>query len=81
MKVRVVLFGRAADQAGVREVELEVPAGASLRVVVERLAERHPAVAWLGRASRPARNQEYAAWDEAAEEGDELSFIPPVSGG
>jgi molybdopterin converting factor subunit 1 len=81
VKVRVVLFGRAADQAGPRELELEVPAGATLHGVVETLAERYPAVAWLGRASRPARNQEYAAWDEAVADGDEVSFIPPVSGG
>ncbi len=81
MTVRVLLFGRAADQAGTRELPLTVPAAATMREVVEALAEERPALCWLARGSRPARNLEYVAWDEPAAENDEISFVPPVSGG
>ncbi len=29
----------------------------------------------------PARNQQFAKWTDAAGEGDEIAFLPPVSGG
>jgi molybdopterin converting factor subunit 1 len=79
--VRVVLFGRAADQAGEREFELEVPEAATMGAVAERLVARFPQLDWLVRVSRPALNLEYTSWDQPAAEGDEISFIPPVSGG
>ena len=81
MRVRVVLFGRAADQAGERELDLEVADAASMRVVAEGLVARFPELDWLPRVSRPALNLEYTSWDQPAAEGDEVSFIPPVSGG
>ncbi len=81
MTVRVVLFGRDADQAGERELVMEVPTGASMRAVADRLIERFPQLAWLAAVSRPARNLEYTSWNEPAADGDEISFIPPVSGG
>ncbi|MBI3911457.1 MAG: MoaD/ThiS family protein [Armatimonadetes bacterium] len=81
MRVRVELFGRAAEQAGVRTVELDLPANATSATAAEALAERYPRLEWLRRGSRPARNQEYARWEDPLAEGDEVSFIPPVSGG
>ena len=30
---------------------------------------------------RVARNQRFADWQETPEDGDEIAFIPPVSGG
>lgn len=81
MRVRVELFGRAASQSGEREVLLDLPPGATLRTAAEALVERLPVLGWIPEVCRPARNLEYAAWSDLAEEGDELSFIPPVSGG
>ena len=81
MRVRVELFGRAASQSGLTTVELEVPEGSTLREVGAALQQRCEALGWLLVGSRPARNLEYAAWDDPVAEGDEVSFIPPVSGG
>jgi len=81
MTVRVVLFGRAADQAGERELDLAVPDAATMRTVADSLVARFPQLAWITAIGRPARNLEYTSWDQAATDGDEVSFIPPVSGG
>lgn len=81
IRVRVELFGRAATQSGAREVELEVPEGATLRAVADAVAARYPALSWLPGVCRPARNLEYARWSDPVADGDEVSFIPPVSGG
>jgi len=81
MRVRVELFGRAASQSGEREAALDLPEGATLRDAAAALVERLPVLAWIPEVCRPARNLEYARWDDAAADGDEISFIPPVSGG
>lgn len=81
MRVRVQLFGRAAEQAGEREIPLDLPEGATMRAAADRLRERCPALAALLAASRPARNLEYVAWETPLANDDEVSFIPPVSGG
>ena len=81
MRVRVELFGRAATQSGEREVQLEIGDGATLRQVAEGLVSRFPVLDWIPQVSRPARNLEYARWEDPVSDGDEVSFIPPVSGG
>jgi molybdopterin converting factor small subunit len=81
MRVRVQLFGRAAEQAGEREIGLELPEGSTMRAAAERLQERCPRLQALLQISRPARNLEYVSWEAVVADGDEISFIPPVSGG
>lgn len=81
MRVRVQFFGRAASQSGARETTVEVPAGATLRDVAAAVIAQHPALEWILQICRPARNLEYGAWTDAVAEDDEVSFIPPVSGG
>jgi len=81
MQVKVELFGRASSQSGEREVTVDVEPGAKLRDVARVLVARLPVLAWIPEICRPARNLEYAHWDDAVQDGDEVSFIPPVSGG
>lgn len=80
-QVRVELFGRAASQAGERELTVEVSEGSTLRDVADRLVERFPGLEWIPAVCRPARNLEYVQWSDPVADGDEVSFIPPVSGG
>lgn len=60
---------------------LELSQGSTLRDAALALAERFPVLAWIPEVCRPARNLEYAHWNDPVHEGDELSFIPPTSGG
>jgi molybdopterin converting factor subunit 1 len=81
MKVRVRLFAVLREAAGRGETELELPAGATPEDAWRALAEAHPAL----RARRPsltaAVNRRYATFDEPLSDGDEVVFVPPVSGG
>ncbi len=81
MRITVELFGRAASQSGLRELILDLPDGSTLRDAAEAVVREHAALHWIPEISRPARNLEYAQWDDALADGDEISFIPPVSGG
>jgi molybdopterin synthase catalytic subunit len=80
IRVTVELVGRAAE-AGERTVTLELPDGATPADAAEQLTARFPVLAWLRRVTKPAVNLEYTTWDHPLREGDEVAFIPPVSGG
>ena len=69
------------ELAGRREVELELPAGASIEAAWAALVGEHPALAPGRAAVRFARNGVYADPAESLGPGDELACIPPVSGG
>jgi MoaE-MoaD fusion protein len=79
--VRVRLFAMQRELAGTREVQLDLPSGATVADAWDAVASQHPMLA-PGRPSvRFARNGDYAEPATALEEGDEVAFIPPVSGG
>jgi molybdopterin synthase catalytic subunit len=81
IRVRVRLFAMQRELAGSREVGLELEPGATIEAAWSLVVERHPALAPGRAATRFARNGEYADADTTLENGDELAFIPPVSGG
>lgn len=79
--VRARLFAIQRELAGTREVRLELRAGADVDAAWRALVAQFPVLA-PGRASmRFARNGEYADPTTPLEDGDEVAFIPPVSGG
>lgn len=79
--MRVLLFAGLRQAAGAAELELALPAGATPREGWEELCRRHPALGAQRGSVRPAVNREYSGWDHQLEPGDELAFLPPVSGG
>lgn len=81
MHVRVRLFAIQRELAGAREVPLDLAAGATVEDAWTAIVGRFPVLA-PGRASlRFARNGDYAEPGTALDDGDEVAFIPPVSGG
>jgi molybdopterin synthase catalytic subunit len=81
MHIRIRLFALQRELAGTREIALELPPGATVEAGWQALVERHPVLAPGRPSMRFARNGEYADPGDALAEGDELAFIPPVSGG
>ncbi len=81
IRVRIRLFAIQRELAGAREVQLELPAGATVEDAWLALVDRHPVLA-PGRPSvRFARNGDYAEPADRLADGDEVACIPPVSGG
>lgn len=81
MRVRVRYFAKIREIVGRDEEHLDVADGSSIADVYGLLCEREPSLGRLRYHLRAARNQEFEDFEALLQEGDELAFIPPVSGG
>jgi molybdopterin converting factor subunit 1 len=81
MRVTVRLFARLRDLAGAGELIREVPPGATAREVWNDLVLEWPDLREYEKTISVAVNAEYARMNAAVREGDEVAFLPPVSGG
>ena len=81
VRARVLFFGRLRELIGLAEEAPELPEGATLAQVFDKYAERYPKLAGFRGSLVVSRNQEFAAWDTRVAAGDEIAFLPPVSGG
>ena len=81
MRVRVRLFARLREIAGSAEIVRDIAPGATLASVWRQLAAEYPAFEPYGRSIGSAVNADYARMDTEIRDGDEIAFLPPVSGG
>jgi len=81
IKATVLLFAHFADAAGSSKLEMDLNDSATVQVCSEQLIGKHPALADLLKIGRAAVNGEFAANDRILHDGDEVAFLPPVSGG
>ncbi len=81
MKVRVRLFAALREAMGRGELELDVHLGATPEAVWDSLTQGRPELARRRPSLTAAVNKRYAAFDHVLQEGDEVVFVPPVSGG
>jgi molybdopterin converting factor subunit 1 len=81
VRIRVLFFGVLRDIVGQREDFLEVPEGGRLESVFELYAGRFPRLRGMAASVVLALNQEFSTPSAPLAEGDEVAFLPPVSGG
>ena len=75
------LFARLRELVGAGELDREVPNGATVRTVWDDLVRDFPQIAPYAESMSCAVNIEYARMTTAVSDGDEVAFLPPVSGG
>lgn len=81
MTIRALFFASYRDLAGTDELDVRLGIDARVSDLVEVLRARGGGWARLPEAPAVAVNQEYAGLTTLLREGDEVAFIPPVSGG
>jgi molybdopterin converting factor subunit 1 len=81
MLVTIRLFARLREMAGGADLQRELPDGATARNAWEALVEEFPDFDDYSKAVSCAVNQEYARMTSPLSDGDEVAFLPPVSGG
>lgn len=77
----VRLFARLREIAGRDVVDMDVPQASSVHAVWTQLVSQWPDLAAFGTTVSGAVNAEYARMSREVEDGDEVAFLPPVSGG
>ena len=81
MRVTVRLFARLRDIAGAAELARDLAPGATIGDLWRQLAGEFPELAGYERSISSAVNADYARMDHVVGDGDEVAFLPPVSGG
>jgi molybdopterin converting factor subunit 1 len=81
MRVTVRLFARLRDIAGEAELTRDIAPGSTIRSVWRELAGEYPELGRYERSISSAVNADYARMDQVLSDGDEVAFLPPVSGG
>ena len=80
-KVNVRLFAGLHDMIGKRDLTLQMPDGATIGQLRERLGEEYPIVQPFLTTLVCAVDEEYVPSEHVLREGDAVALIPPISGG
>ncbi len=81
MRVRVLLFAGLREAVGQKQLELELPADATLAELLTRIERDHAVLARYRGRLLVTVNEERAPSETQLGEGDEVALLPPVSGG
>lgn len=81
MLVRVLFFGQLKEIVGLAQDDAELSEGSRVEDLFEGYGRRFPKLAEFRASTVASVNQEYAQWRAPLSSGDEVAFLPPVSGG
>ena len=81
MRVGVKFFAAPREALGTGEIEIELPAGATVGELIGRLTEMYPVLQPYTRFLSVAVNRAYVGMQTELHDGDEVACLPPVGGG
>jgi len=81
IRVKVLFFGRLKDVVGLQEDCVDFATDGTLEQLFDSYVRRTPELAKYRSSLVASRNQEFASWNTLLQTGDEIAFLPPVSGG
>lgn len=79
--IRLKFFARYAELVGREDLELPLPAPATVEEVVRRVRAGVPGAAQLPERPLTAVNLRHVRLDAPVRDGDEVAFLPPLAGG
>jgi molybdopterin synthase catalytic subunit len=81
MKVNILFFGPARELTGFEREHVEIAPGETVGELQARYESRFPRLRGMSGSLLAAVNQEVAERSHILQDGDEVAFLPPVSGG
>ena len=81
MNIKTLFFATCRDIVGEREVSLEMAEDPTVRDLIELISSEHPSFRSMESSLMISVIQTYVDRMEVLNDGDEVAFIPPVSGG
>jgi molybdopterin synthase catalytic subunit len=81
MRIKVKFFAAFREITGKREMDMDLPEGATVGDVLARLVQDFPRLADVAPSVRYVVDQEFVEENTPLHEGSEVVFVPPVAGG
>ena len=81
MKIRVEFYSQLRDLAGTSELNVDVPAEATVADLLEKIYEKAPALRSRDNSILVGAGVEFVDRNYKLKAGDEISIMPPVQGG
>jgi len=81
MKIKVRLYASFREIVGAKEQEIEIADDTTVQMLLEDYIKRFPQIGRFREHVILSVNKEYGHPQRKLKDGDEVSFLPPVSGG
>jgi MoaD family protein len=81
VKVRVQFYAQLSDLAGMRELGVDLPEGATVRDLLDQIYARQPALRSHDKTILIGADVEFVDRGYKLKPGEEISIMPPVQGG
>ena len=81
VQVKLLFFASLKDIVGSRQLDFDVPSGATVNDLLERLEARYPGLRPYRSIVLTSLNEDYVERSTVISDGDEVAIFPPVSGG
>lgn len=81
MKVHVKLYASFREIVGSKEETIVLPDGTTVQTLLEEYIKRYPQIGRFREHIILSVNKEYGHPTRKLKDGDEVTFLPPVSGG
>jgi molybdopterin converting factor subunit 1 len=81
MKIKVLLYASFREIVGSKEESIELEEGTTVQMLLEDYIKRFPQMARFRDHIILSVNKAYGHPERKLRDGDEVSFLPPVSGG
>jgi molybdopterin converting factor subunit 1 len=81
IRVKALFFGRLKEILGRTQESIDLAPAADIESLFAHYAGRYPELQQYRSSLVASCNREFAPWNTALHAGDEVAFLPPVSGG
>ena len=81
MKVRVLFYAQLRDLLGIRQLDVDVADGATVRDLLEQIYAQRPSLRPHDKSVLIGAGVEFVDRNYRLSPGDEISIMPPVQGG
>ena len=81
MKVRVQFYAQLRDLIGMRELEVDLAEGASVRELLDQIYAKQPALRSYDKRILIGADLEFVDRNHKLKPGEEIAIMPPMQGG
>jgi sulfur-carrier protein len=81
MKIHVHFYAQLCDLVGLRELDIDLAEGATVRDLLEKIYARQPALRAHDQSILIGAGVEFADRNHKLKPGEEIAIMPPVQGG